>query len=137
MIEEIKRIDSSARKLREFGAVMFVFFMILSAVFFLKRKEINFYFLAAGAFFLLAGMSAPRLLAPLYKAWMVFALVMGFIVSRIILTVLFFLVITPIGLIARIFGKDLLDERIRKTENTYWKMREDGPKPAESYENQY
>ena len=62
---------------------------------------------------------------------------MGFFVSRVILFVLFYVVLTPMGLIARLLGKDILDQKIDKSKKSYWQDREGAAKTKESYENQY
>jgi hypothetical protein len=64
-------------------------------------------------------------------------IVLGFFVSRIILSIIFFGVITPIGLLMKLFGKDILDERIEKGKASYWHQRPDARRPKTSYENQY
>ena len=74
-------------------------------------------------------------LKPLQKAWMALAGVLGFIVSHIILTVLFYCVFTPIGLIARIFRADLLDKRLDSRAATYWKPHLAAKSGRSSYEN--
>ena len=66
-----------------------------------------------------------------------FAVVAGFFMSRVVLSVLFYLVITPISLAMRVFGKDILDQRIDRSAASYWHKRPAGPKPRASYENQY
>jgi hypothetical protein len=67
---------------------------------------------------------------------MAIAAVMGFFVSRIVLTALFYLVITPMGFVVRLSGQDLLDERIDRKKTSYWKKHE-GNKDKRSYENQF
>ena len=66
-----------------------------------------------------------------------FSVVMGFFMSRVILFILFYAVLTPISFITRIFGKDILDQRIDKKAKSYWHGRLAEDKDAKSYENQY
>ncbi len=68
---------------------------------------------------------------------MAIAIVLGFLMSHLILIVLFYIVMTPIGLMLKMFGKDVLDQRIDKKVNSYWVDRPLGMNTKESYENQY
>ena len=83
------------------------------------------------------GLFKPDVLKPLQKAWMGLGVVLGFFVSRIIMAVLFYLIITPVGFIMKLFGKDILDQRIDKNKTSYWHELPVVHKPKESYENQY
>jgi hypothetical protein len=79
----------------------------------------------------------PALLKPLQKIWMALAIVMGWISTRIILSLLFFIVLTPIGFIMRLRGKDLLDEKIEKEKTSYWIYREPKAYSALDSEQQF
>ena len=68
---------------------------------------------------------------------MALAVVLGFFMSRLILVLLFYAIVTPIGLVMKLLGKDLLDERIDKNKTSYWLKRAGAAKSRESYENQY
>ena len=61
-----------------------------------------------------------KLLTPLNKLWFKFGMILGAIVAPIVLGFIFFLVVTPIGLVMRIMGKDLLNKKYDKKKNTYW-----------------
>ncbi|NQT23122.1 MAG: hypothetical protein HQ579_06775 [Candidatus Omnitrophica bacterium] len=136
--EDIKNIKSTKKELREFGLTMgIVLFIIVAVMTLLLKKPINYYFVIVATFFIALGLVLPKVLKPLQKGWMTFSIVIGFFMSRVILTILFYLVLTPIGLLMKIFGKDILDERIDKTKTSYWQDVEDKVKAKESYENQY
>jgi hypothetical protein len=77
---------------------------------------------AIGALFAGLGLVLPRVLKPLYLVWMSLAAILGYFVSRIILTVLYFFVITPIGLFMRLLGKDILDKKM-DSRQSYWHRR--------------
>ncbi len=90
----------------------------------------------AGAVLALGGWLAPRLFRPLYRVWMGLALVLGFVMTRVLLTLVFFLAVTPIGLLLRLFGKDPLHRRPDPSAPTYWiekTYRDDTPKRLEKY----
>lgn len=78
----------------------------------------------------------PRLLAPLYKGWMKFGHVLGWINARIILGAVFFVMVMPIGLVMRLFGKDFLHLRLNKT-MSYWIARDTKPLDPQSLRNQF
>ncbi|MFA5335226.1 MAG: SxtJ family membrane protein [Candidatus Omnitrophota bacterium] len=137
MLEELKGIKSGRRELREFGVVIGAILIILGVVSLARGREISPYLLAAGGVSLLLGLTLPVALKPLQKIWMGLGIVLGFFVSRIVLSVLFYMVIAPIGIVMRTLGKDILDERIDKKKGSYWNERAGPEKPKESYENQY
>lgn len=137
MIEEIKNIKSGKKELREFGIVICAALIIIAGVGLLRHKAWPPYLIITGIIFGGLGVLAPFLLLPFQKIWMAFALIIGFFMSRIVLTILFYFVITPIGLLTKLFGKDILDQKIQKNKASYWIPREQAPKTKESYENQY
>ena len=137
MFEEIKEIKSGKKELREFGLTVGVILVILGSVALWRGKAIAIYLLGPGIFLVASGLAIPRILKPLHKIWMSLAIIIGFFVSRIILSLLFCVVLTPVGLALRIFGKDTLDRRIEKSRDSYWLEKENKIKDKASYENQY
>jgi len=95
------------------------------------------YFIAASFIAVLTGRMFPALLKPFYKTWMSFALIVGYIVTGAILTVLFYSVVFPIGIIARLLGNDFLDRGISKDKKTYWIPKEHTVKDRAAYERQF
>lgn len=137
IIEDIKKIKSGGKELREFGLVVGGVFMALGALMLWRGRPLAPYFLVLGAVLVTLGLAAPKVLTPLQKAWMAFAVVMGFVMSKAVLFILFYGVVTPIGIIMKILGKDILDERIDKAARSYWKDLPREDKPKESYEKQF
>ncbi|MEK7727873.1 MAG: hypothetical protein AAB354_05625 [candidate division KSB1 bacterium] len=129
--EEFKSIPSTDRDVRKFGLTIGVVLLLLAAFFWWKEKPSAIHFAFAAALFAATTWLWPRLMRPLYLAWMAFAVVMGFFMTRVILTVLYFGMFTPIALALKIFGKDLLQERMDKSATTYWIKR-----ARETYEPQ-
>ena len=68
----------------------------------------------------IAGLALPQILLRAYRIWMGFALALGWIISRAILTILFYLVMTPVAFIARLAGKQFMDIRWDRKKNSYW-----------------
>jgi len=117
-------IKSDNKELQKFGLTIGAVLLIISAVMFYYSSELKFHFGTAGIILIILGYVFPKVLLPLQKVWMGLALILGFIMSRLILTLLFYIVITPIGLIAKLAGKDFLDLKYKKTKETYWNYRE-------------
>ena len=137
ILEEIRNIKSGRKELREFGITIGVVLVLLAGIALWRGKASFPYLVICGIVFIVSGLAFPAILKPLQKAWMAFAAVMGFVMSRLILTILFFGILTPIALAMKLFGKDLLDERIVKAEPSYWHERPAFEKSKESYKNQY
>jgi multisubunit Na+/H+ antiporter MnhG subunit len=137
MIEDIRNIKSGEKELREFGVVVGLVLILFGAVAMFRGKPFYPYLYGAGLALAAFGVLMPKTLKPLQKAWMASALVIGFVMSRLILGILFYLVMTPIGLLMKLFGKDLLDERLEKEKASYWIERGKDAIAAESYEKQF
>ena len=111
---------------RSFGIVFFIVFILIALYPLLNGQEIRFWALIISAVFLILGLLKSKLLTPLNKLWFRFGIFLGKIISPIIMGLIFFLVVTPIGLIMRLLGKDVLNLKYNK-ERSYW-IEKDGPK---------
>jgi hypothetical protein len=136
ILDEIKNIKESPKDLRKFGLTIGIVLLIIALILIFNSKPSRFFFLSIGLIFILAGLFAPKVLRYLNRSWMTLAIVLGWIMTRVILSVLFYIVITPIGLIARISGKKFLDLKIDKTRASYWEKRNNKSIPAD-YERQF
>ncbi|MFH1619306.1 MAG: SxtJ family membrane protein, partial [bacterium] len=125
IVEEIKSIKSEKKDLRQFGITVGIGMAVLGSLFWWRGKDFYSYFLGISAALLFLGLTAPKILNPFQKVWMSMAVLMGWVMTRIILTVFFYLVITPIGLLLRMFGKDILNRKIDKGAQSYWVPVED------------
>ena len=104
---EIKNINTDLNELKKFGKTVGAVFSAIGLFLFLYHKmQFGFYIGGLGILLVLLGFIFPRSLKNPYKIWMTLALVMGFFMSRLILTILFYFVVTPIGLLAKMFRKD-------------------------------
>ena len=90
-----------------------------------------------GAALVALGTAAPRALRGVYTAWMLAAFAMGFVMTRVILTLAFALVFVPVGLLFRAIGRDVLAQRPDPDAVTYWIARETGPASRERMERMY
>ena len=137
IIEEIKNIKSGKRELRQFGLTVGIVLGLLGGLFFLRKKDYYSCFLIFSLAFLFLGSVAPILLKPIQKIWMALSIIIGWFITRIILIVLFYFVVTPTGILARLFGKDFLNLRFGRNINTYWIPRKKRKLERRDYEKQF
>ncbi|MCX5705615.1 MAG: SxtJ family membrane protein [Candidatus Omnitrophica bacterium] len=131
------KLKLDKKSLRSFGITMSLALSVIAIVVFLKRYNSNFALQVASGFFLALAVSAPVLLKPLYIIWMKFAFILGWVNTRIILCILFYLFFTPISIGIKIFKIDLLDRSIEKDKDSYWKPKEKTPFNPLNYERQF
>ena len=105
---------------RNFGLVFFVVFLIFSFWPLTYDGSIRIWFAIISLIFLILGLMNSKLLTPLNKLWFKFGIILGAIIAPISMGVVFFLVITPIGLTMRIMGKDLINSKYDRRKETYW-----------------
>jgi hypothetical protein len=137
ILSDFKQLKTGTRELRNFGLLVGGMFTVLGLLFLVRGKSAYPWLLTPGLVLVAFGAIAPRALKYIYLVWMALALVLGFVVSHVILTVFFFLVITPIGLIARLAGKDFLRLKVDRQAKSYWIPREHRRKAVEDYERQF
>ena len=111
---------------RSFGIVFFVVFFLIALYPLINNEDIRIWSLIISLIFLILGLINSRILNPLNKLWFKFGILLGKIVSPIIMGIIFFLVVTPIGFIMRILGKDLLNLKFNENKS-YW-IEKTGPK---------
>jgi len=111
---------------RSFGIVFFVVFLLISVYPLLNDQNLKFWSLIIAIIFLALGLLNSKILTPLNKIWFKFGLFFGRIVSPIVMSIVFFFVVTPIALIMRILDKDILNLK-KNNNNTYW-IEKSGPK---------
>ena len=119
MLEEIKNIKSEKSDLRKFGITIGVILLIIAGFLFWKEKESFQILLIFAIFFCILGIVIPFILKPIYWVWMIFATILGWIMTRVILSLLFFLIFTSIGLTSRLFGKQFLELSLDKSKEFY------------------
>ena len=137
IIEEIKKIKSEKKDLRQFGITMGIVLALLGGLLLWREKDYYFYFLMLSIAFFFIGLALPVLLKPIHKIWMTLAILMGWVVTRVIMIALFYLVVTPIGLLTRLCGKDFLNIKSEKNVNSYWIPRKTIKADKKKYENQF
>ena len=111
---------------RSFGIVFFIVFFLISIFPLIDSGEIRMWSLIISFIFLILGILKSKILTPLNNLWFKFGIFLGKIVSPLVMGLIFFCVVTPIGLIMRIFGKDLLNLKYNLNKS-YW-IEKNGPK---------
>ena len=104
---------------KSFGIVFFLVFLLISLYPLTYDGEIKIWSLIISFIFLILGLLNSKILAPLNKIWFKFGILLGKIVSPLIMGAIFFLVVTPIGIIMRLIGKDVLNLKYNKNKS-YW-----------------
>ena len=104
---------------KSFGIVFFFVFVIIALYPLLNGENIRIWSLIISITFLLLGLINSKILTPLNKIWFKFGIFLGKIISPIVMGIIFFLVVTPTGILMRIFKKDLLNLKLNKNKS-YW-----------------
>ena len=111
---------------RSFGIVFFVVFLLIALYPLIYGGEIRIWSLIISIIFLILGLLNSKILSPLNKIWFKFGMLLGKIVSPLIMGIIFFLVVTPVGFIMRLLRKDVLNLKYNKNKS-YW-IEKNGPK---------
>lgn len=137
MLEEIKKIKSGKKELKEFGLTVGIVFILISGFLLWKKIENYFYFFIIGLLLVIFGLFFTPVLKPLHKVWMMLALFLGYVMTRVILSILFYVIITPIGIFMKLIGNDLLDVNFNKKRESYWVQKDKNYLSKTNYEKQY
>ena len=113
---------------RSFGIVFFVVFLLISIYPLIHNEHVRLWSLILSLIFLILGLKNSRILTPFNHLWFKLGIFLGKIISPLIMAMIFFLVVTPIGIIMRILRKDLLNLKFKKSDS-YW-IKKDGPKSS-------
>jgi hypothetical protein len=124
-------------QIRKFGIVAFIFFGCLCALGFWNNKPIPTYFFGVLSMLGLAFILFPVKLSPVYTGWLKVAHILGRIVTILILTLAYYLVITPSGLLKTLFGGKPLPQKPNKELATYWVARDEPAQPKERFLKRY
>ena len=136
MIEEIKNIPNSNRHIRSFGITMGIILFIMSGLLMYYNKEYYQIIGIIGSMFIGLGLIIPVMLKPIYFVWMIFAAVLGWVMTRVILSIVFFFIITPISFLTKLLGEDFLALKKSNSES-YWNYRDSSEELNQNYEKQF
>lgn len=129
--------STDPKDIRKFGAVGFLFFGVLAGVALWRQKPLPTYLFGSLALLLTAFCLFPAFLTPAYRAWMRAAHFIGTIFTAVILTLAYYLVVTPFGLVKRLLGDRLLAVKRDGQLPSYWVDREEAAQPRERFNKRY
>lgn len=105
---------------KSFGLLFFIVFLIFGLWPLKNSGDLNYYLVGVSGIFLVLGLTNSKLLSPLNKSWIKFGEILGLIIAPIVMALVYFIFLTPISLLVRFFGKDLLRVKFDKKINSYW-----------------
>jgi hypothetical protein len=125
--DEIKllRKKTGLRELRKFAYTVGTVFILISLYLLIKSSGFYIYPGLAGLVLFILGIWRPESLKRLYIGWMFVAILIGYVMTGVILTLIYFIIFTPVALILKLAGKDILHQKIEPQKDTYWVMKED------------
>ena len=105
---------------RSFGILLFLVFLLIGLWPLINQGNPRQIFIIFSLIFLVLGILNSKILTPFNKLWIKFGEILGRVIAPIVMAIIYFIVLTPISLIVRLFGKDLLNLRFIKNKKTYW-----------------
>jgi hypothetical protein len=137
--DQSKALPQQVRDLEKFAVVISSVLLLIAVLLFWfgRSPGRTLWFTGAAILIIVAALFAPILLRPLHKAWMILSFFLGGVMSRLILSLLFYLILTPVGLLLRLFGKDLLHLRRNPRAQSYWLERTVAAKTPEQYKRAF
>ena len=105
---------------RSFGLLFFFVFFILALWPLTKKGEVNLYLISISSIFLVLGLLNSKILSPLNNTWVKLGEILGRIIAPIIMAIVYFIILTPISLLVRSFGKDLIGIKFSNDIKSYW-----------------
>ncbi len=133
----MKKLNLEKKNLKNFGITMCIAFLVITGLIIIRHRHSIAPTAVISGVFLLLALIHPLLLKPIYIIWMRLAYALGWLNTRIILLIIFYIVFTPIGLALRLFRVDLLDRKIDKNKDSYWLKKEKKEFKTLDYERQF
>ncbi len=134
---KISSMKTDVKELRKFSIILFLAFCILGLIVVWRKGELGLVLCGVGLALLLCALTCPKFLIYPHKGWMTLSLILGFLMTHLILSLMYYLVFTPIGIVMKIFGRDILRRQFDKNGETYWVKREQKAYLRERYEKMF
>jgi len=134
MSESTSHISTEQSSPKSFGIVFSIVFLIVALYPLANSEDLRIWALIVSAIFLLLAFVAPNVLSLPNKLWFKFGILLGSIIAPIVMALVYFLTVLPMGLVMRLLGKDLLRQKIDKNAKSYWI---DRTEPVGSMKNQF
>lgn len=133
----MEKFNPDKKNLKNFGITMCIAFLVITGLIIIKHRHTVVPTAVISGVFLLLALINPLLLKPVYIIWMKFAFALGWFNTRVILLLIFYIIFAPVGLALRVFGADLLDRKIDKNKDSYWRKNERSEFNPLNYERQF
>ena len=137
IVLQIKNISTGKSDIQKFGYTIGTILLIVAVFLVFKGKESFQYLISISSFFLCFGLITPIILKPLYIIWMVFAVILGWFMTRLILIILFYFILTPIGLVGKLFGHNFLGNNFNSSTKSYWNLIDSKSEINQDYKKQF
>ena len=137
MYDDLKNIRKDNKAIRDFGILIGFILLIIAGILFYKERESYELIILLGVAFIGLGLVMPIILKPFYLVWMIFATILGWIMTRLILGLLFYIIVSPIGLISRLFGKRFLELKNSSINSSYWNYKNSHKNSHKDLEKQF
>ena len=137
MIENQEHSEVELGSDRSFGIVFLVVFLLIGLYPLINQAGVRIWSLSIAGVFLLIALVMPKLLSPLNRIWLKFGLLLAKIVNPIVMFLIYVTTIVPIGLLLRLFGKDLLLQKVDSQAKSYWIERTPAGPTPESLNEQF
>lgn len=122
---------------RKFGITIGIALGVLGGLFLWRDKAVYPYFFGVSGLLILLALAAPASLAPFQRGWMRLGECLGWVMTRLILTTLFYGLVTPLAVVARLLGKDFLDMKFDRKADSYWIAKNTAGEREDRYERQH
>jgi len=137
MFDEIKNIKSGRSDIRKFGITIGIILLIIAGFLFYQEKDSFRILVGVATALIVSGIIIPIILKPLYLIWMIITTILGWFMTRLILSLIFFVIVSPIGLVSRLLGKDYLSLNKDDSIKSYWNYRDRDKEKNQDYEKQF
>ena len=137
LLKELKTIETTEKVLKKFGFLLVVFLTVLGSISFWQQGTAYYYLFPSAMMIVVIALAFPKGLKLIYLPWMIVATIIGWAVTRIILTILYYAILTPVSILARVLGKDFLDQKIVPEQKSYWVVRANRTIDRKELEHQF
>jgi len=137
MLKDLLPKTFTKKEIRKFALTIGIVITLIGIFLIIKKSPKYPIFFIIGGLIFISGLILPKILKPFYIGWMTLANILNWIMTRIILGILFFAIFTPISLISKIFGKQYLTLKESNNCESYWNLREKKEFDNSIYENQF
>ena len=137
MIEEFKNIRTDKKSIRDFGLLIGCILLVIAGFLVFKGRDVNLIIISLGLSVIASGFIVPFILKPFYLLWMYFAVVLGWFMTRLILGLVFYSIVSVIGISARLFGKEFLELKKSLGNNSYWNYKDKEKSDPIEFEKQF